>query len=170
MVDAVAARTAPSPREFQQGAPPSGVPVPDAAGRAPVTMEPSASDRNDAVILDLSDQARSVLAQGSAAAQAPGAGADNSAEPNRVEKRFKLMTEYTALQQELTWLSGRAAANALGEIFQGATAPQGETGAPDEREQFDHDMQRREELMPRYAELIRMLGALPGQENADEAL
>lgn len=162
MVDAVAARTAPSPRDLQQGVPQSGMPVPDAAGPAPATMEPSASDRNDAVILDLSDQARAALARAST-------GSDDPPGLTRVEKRFKLMTEYTALQQELTWLSDRAAAHALGEMFQGATAPQGETGTPDKQEQFNRDMQRREELMPRYAELIRMLGALPGQDGSGQS-
>jgi len=126
------------------------------------------AERDDAVILDLSDQARTALAQGGAAAQAPGAGVDDPAEPSWVEKRFKLMTEYTALQQELVWLSDRTMAHALDEMFQGSAAPQDESGVADQREQFDRDMQRREELMPRYAELIRLLGASPGQKSADD--
>lgn len=165
MVDAVAARTAPSPYELSQGAPSSGVPVPNAAGPSPAAMEPSASDLNDAVILDLSDQARAALAQGSAPAQTPGTGVDDPAEPSWVEKRFKLMTEYTALQQELVWLSDRATAHALDEMFQGAVAPQDESSVADKQAQFDRDMQRREELMPRYAELVRMLEAPPGQDS-----
>jgi len=162
MVDAVAARTAPSPYELPHSTPSAGMPGPDRASSPPAATEPSASDRNDAVILDLSDQARTALTQASA-------GSSDPAEPSWVEKRFKLMTEYTALQQELVWLSDRTMAHALDEMFQGAAASQDETGAADKREQFDRDMQRREELMPRYAELIRLLGASPGQKSADES-
>lgn len=169
MVDAVAARTAPSAYEFPHGTPSPGVPAPDRAGSSSASATSATPERGDAVILDLSDQARAALAQGSATAQTPGAGVDDPAEPSWVEKRFKLMTEYTALQQELVWLSDRTMAHALDEMFQGAAAPQDESSAADKREQFDHDMQRREELMPRYAELIRLLGAQPGQKSADEA-
>ncbi|MGX1785531.1 hypothetical protein ACWIGM_02260 [Bosea sp. NPDC055332] len=169
MVDAVAARTAPSPYELPHSAPSAGVPAPDRANASPVAMTSATPDRDEAVILDLSDQARTAMAQGSAAAQTPGAGIDDPAEPSWVEKRLKLMTEYTALQQELVWLSDRTMAHALDEMFQGNVAPQGESGATDKQEQFDRDMQRREELMPRYAELIRMLGASPGQESTDES-
>lgn len=168
MVDAVAARTAPSAYELPQS-PPSGVPAPDRAGSSPADMRPATLERDDVVILDLSDQARSALAQGSTSGQAPGAGGDDPAEPSWVEKRFKLMTEYTALQQELVWLNDRAMANALDEMFQGGAAVQDEGGTTDKQEQFDRDMQRREELMPRYAELIRMLGASPGQKSTDES-
>lgn len=168
MVDAVAARTAPSAYELPQS-PPSGVPAPDRAGSSPADMRPATLERDDVVILDLSDQARTALAQGSTGGQAPGAGGDDRAEPSWVEKRFKLMTEYTALQQELVWLNDRAMANALDEMFQGGAAVQDEGGTTDKQEQFDRDMQRREELMPRYAELIRMLGAAPGQKSTDES-
>lgn len=168
MVDAVAARTAPSPYELPQSAP-SGVPARDSASSSPATVTSATPDRDDAVILDLSDQARTALAQGSTSAQAPEAGVDDLAEPSWVEKRFKLMTEYTALQQELVWLSDRTMANALDEMFQGGVAVQNEGGTTDKQEQFDRDMQRREELMPRYAELIRMLGASPGQKNTDDS-
>lgn len=168
MVDAVAARTAPSPYELPQS-PPSGVLAPDSASSSPATVTSATPDRDDAVILDLSDQARAALAQGSTSGRTPGAGGDDPAEPSWVEKRFKLMTEYTALQQELVWLSDRAMANALDEMFQGGAAVQDEGGTTDKQEQFDRDMQRREELMPRYAELIRMLGASPGQKSTDES-
>lgn len=168
MVDAVAARTAPSPYELTHSAPPASVPAPDRASSSPAAVRSATSDRDDAVILDLSDQARTALAQGGAAAQAPGAGVDDPAEPSWVEKRVKLMTEYTALQQELVWLSDRTMAHALDEMFQGSAAPQDESSVADKQEQFDRDMQRREELMPRYAELIRLLEASPGQKNADE--
>ncbi|PZR93966.1 MAG: hypothetical protein DI537_09040 [Stutzerimonas stutzeri] len=161
MVDAVAARTAPSPYELSQR-PTSAVPASDSASSSPATVTSATPDRDDAVILDLSDQARAALAQGSATSQTPGVGVDEATEPSWVEKRVKLMTEYTALQQELVWLSDRTMAHALDEMFQEAAAPQDESSA-DKREQFDRDMQRREELMPRYAELIRMLGASPGQ-------
>jgi len=164
MVDAVAARTAPSPYELPHSAPSAGVPAPDRASSPPAAMTSATPDRDDAVILDLSDQARAAMAQGSAAAQTPGAGADDPAEPSWVEKRFKLMTEYTALQQELVWLSDRATTHALDEMFQGAVAPQDESSVADKRTQFDRDMQRREELMPRYAELVRMLEAPPGRD------
>ena len=163
MVDAVAARTAPSPYELPHSAPSAGVPAPGRASSSPGATTPATPERDDAVILDLSDQARTALAQGSAAAQTTGAG--DPAEPSWVEKRVKLMTEYTALQQELVWLSDRTMAHALDEMFQGSAAPQDESSVADKQEQFDRDMQRREELMPRYAELIRMLGASPGQEN-----
>jgi hypothetical protein len=165
MVDAVAARTAPSPYELSHSAPSASVPAPDRASAAPAAMTSATLDRGDAVILDLSDQARAALAQGGGAAQTPGAGVDDPAEPSWVEKRFKLMTEYTALQQELVWLSDRTMAHALDEMFQGAAAPRDESGTADKREQLDRDMRRREELMPRYAELIRMLGASPSQES-----
>jgi hypothetical protein len=164
MVDAVAARTAPSPYELPHGTPSASLPAPDRASSSPAAMTSATPDRDAAVILDLSDQARTALAQGSAAAQASGAGGNDPAEPSLVEKRFKLMTEYTALQQELVWLSDRTMAHALDEMFQGAAAPQDESGEADRRAQFDRDMQRREALMPRYAELVRMLGALPGQD------
>ena len=169
MVDAVAARTAPSSYELTHSAPSAGVPSRDRAGTSPAATTSATSDRDDAVILDLSDQARAALAQGSAAAQTPEAGAGDPVEPSWVEKRVKLMTEYTALQQELVWLSDRTMAHALGEMFQGNPAPQDESSAAGKQEQFDRDMQRREELMPRYAELIRMLGASPGPKSADEA-
>lgn len=169
MVDAVAARTAPSPYELPHGAPSAGVPAPDRTGSSSAGAASATPERGDAVILDLSDQARAALARGSATAQTPEAGVDDPAEPSWVEKRFKLMTEYTALQQELVWLSDRTMAHALDEMFQGAAPPQDESSTADKREQFDRDMQRREELMPRYAELIRMLGASPGQKSADEA-
>lgn len=169
MVDAVAARTAPSPYELQHSAPSAGVPAPDRASASPAATTSATPDRGDAVILDLSDQARAALTQGGGAAQTPEAGVDDPAEPSWVEKRFKLMTEYTALQQELVWLSDRTMAHALDEMFQGSTAPQGGDSLAGKQEQFDRDMQRREELMPRYAELIRMLGASPGQKGADEA-
>lgn len=169
MVDAVAARTAPSPYELPHSAPSASVPAPDRVSSSPAAIAPAAPDQNDAVILDLSAQAQAVLAQGKADDQTTSpAKTDDPPGLTRVEKRFKLMTEYTALQQELTWLGDRTTAHALDEMFQGAAAPQDETGAADERKQFDRDMQRREELMPRYAELIRMLGALPGQDGADE--
>lgn len=167
MVDAVAARTAPFPLDLPHGAHSASVPAPDKTSSSPAAATSPTPDRDDAVILDLSDQARAALAQGSATSQTPGAGVDDAAEPSWVEKRVKLMTEYTALQQELVWLSDRTMAHALDEMFQGAAAPQGESSAADQREQFDRDMQRREELMPRYAELIRMLGAAPGQDSAD---
>ncbi|MFC5420098.1 hypothetical protein ACFPOB_11045 [Bosea eneae] len=166
MVDAVAARTAPSRYELPQR-PPSAVPASDSASSSPATVTSATPDRDDAVILDLSDQARAALAQGSATSQTPGVGVDEAAEPSWVEKRVKLMTEYTALQQELVWLNDRTMAHALDEMFQGAAAPQDESSAADKREQFDRDMQRREALMPRYAELIRMLGASTGQDSAD---
>ncbi|HEV2511026.1 hypothetical protein [Bosea sp. (in: a-proteobacteria)] len=169
MVDAVAARTAPFPYATPHSAPSAGAPAPDRASSSPAVMASATPDRDDAVILDLSDQARTALAQGSTAAQAPGAGVDDPAEPSWVEKRFKLMTEYTALQQELAWLSDRTMAHALDEMFQGAVAPQDGSGTADKQGQFDRDMQRREELMPRYAELIRLLGAQPGQKGADES-
>ncbi len=168
MVDAVAARTAPSPYELPHSAPSAGVPAPDRTSSSPAATTSATPDRDDAVILDLSDQARAALAQGSAAAQTPEAGAGDPAEPSWVEKRVKLMTEYTALQQELVWLSDRTMAQALDEMFQGSAAPQDESSVADKKEQFDRDMQRREELMPRYAELIRLLAASPGEKSADE--
>lgn len=168
MVDAVAARTAPSPYELPHSAPSAGAPAPGRASSSPAAMTSATPEQDDAVILDLSDQARTALAKGSATPQSPGAGVDDPAEPSWVEKRFKLMTEYTALQQELVWLSDRTMAQALDEMFQGAAAPQDESGTADKQAQFDRDMQRREELMPRYAELIRMLGASPGQNKAGE--
>lgn len=168
MVGAVAARTAPSPSELPHSAPLAGVPAPDRTSSSPAATTSATSDRDDAVILDLSDQARAALAQGSAAAQTPEAGAGDPAEPSWVEKRVKLMTEYTALQQELVWLSDRTMAQALDEMFQGSAAPQDGSSVADKQEQFDRDMQRREELMPRYAELIRLLAASPGEKSADE--
>ena len=66
-------------------------------------------------------------------------------------------------------VSDRTMANALDEMFQGGVAVQDEGGTTDKQEQFDRDMQRREALMPRYAELIRMLGASPGQKNTDDS-
>lgn len=167
MVDAVAARTAPSLRELQQGASTSRSPPQDSRGTSPTAMVPAAPDQNDAVILDLSEQARAVLAQANARDRAaPSANAaDDLTGLTRVEKRFKLMTEYTALQQELAWLSDRSAAYALDKMFQSAAVQQGENGEADQRAEFDRDMQRREELTPRFAELTRKLGALPGQES-----
>lgn len=167
MVDAVAARTAPSLRELQPGAPTSISPAEDRRSTAPVAMAPAAPGRNDAVILDLSEQARAVLAQASAGDRpAPSAGsADDLAGLIRFEERFRLMAEHTALQQELAWLSDRTAAHALEKTFQSAVAQQDESGAADERAEFDRDVQRREELMPRFAELTRKLRALPGQES-----
>ncbi|HEV7325014.1 MAG TPA: hypothetical protein VGN91_08100 [Bosea sp. (in: a-proteobacteria)] len=169
MVDAVTARTTPSRHEFPQSASATAVSASERTGPSPAAIQAAALDLNDAVIVDLSEQARSALAEGSAAAQAAGASADDPAEPSWVEKRLKLMTEYTALQQELVWLSDRTMAHALDAMFQGATAPQDESGDGDKRAQFDRDMQRREELMPRYAELVRMLSASPGQESADKS-
>jgi hypothetical protein len=134
-----------------------------------VDIQAAALERSDAVIVDLSEQARSALAQSSTVALSPETGADDPSEPSWVEKRLKLMTEYTALQQELVWLSDRTMAHALDEMFQGATPPQNESGDADKQTQFDRDMQRREELMPRYAELVRMLSASPGQESAGES-
>ena len=58
-------------------------------------------------------------------------------------------------------------AHALDEMFQGGAVPQDDASAADKRKQFDRDMQRREELMPRYAELIRLLEASPSQKGAD---
>ena len=167
MVDSVAARTAPSSYELTHSAPSAGVPSRDRAGTSPAAVTSATPDRDDAVILDLSDQARTALAQGGAAPQTPGAGADDPAEPSWVEKRVKLMTEYTALQQELVWLGDRTMAHALDEMFQGGAVPQDDASAADKRKQFDRDMQRREELMPRYAELIRLLEASPSQKGAD---
>ena len=164
MVDAVAARTAPSPYELPHSAPSASPPAPDRASSSPAAMTWAMPDRDAAVILDLSDQARTALAQSGAAARTPASGVDDPAEPSWVEKRFKLMTEYTALQQELVWLSDRATAHALDEMFQGAVAPQDESSVADKQAQFARDMQRREELMPRYAELVRMLEAPPGQD------
>jgi hypothetical protein len=169
MVDAVAARTAPSSREFSQSASAPAVPARKGASPSLAAIQAAASDLNDAVIVDLSAQARTALAQGSTVAQVSGARADDPAEPSWVEKRLKLMTEYTALQQELVWLSDRTMAHALDEMFQEAAAPQDESGDGDKRAQFNRDMQRREELMPRYAELVRMLGVPPGQESADKS-
>lgn len=168
MVDAVAARTAPFPRELQQDAPSAAVPAPVRTGSSPASVTSAAPEQDGAVILDLSDEARAALARGSATAQTPGAGVGDPAEPSWVEKRVKLMTEYTALQQELVWLSDRTMAHALDEMFQGGAAVQDESGVADKQEQFDRDMQRREELMPRYTELIRMLGASPDVTTADE--
>jgi hypothetical protein len=165
MVDAVAARTAPSAAELRQSTLSPSSPAGD--GRSSAAVEALVtSDRNDAVILDLSDEARAVLAQTNTGAPTPGASAEDLAGLLRFEERFKLMTEYTALNQELAFISGKTAAYALDKMFQGATVPQdesgGETGRPAETERH---LQRREELMPRYAELVRKLGALPGQES-----
>ncbi|WID97689.1 hypothetical protein QO058_05390 [Bosea vestrisii] len=166
MVDAVATRIAPSALALLQNAPSSSSPAEDGRGTSPAAMAPAAPDQSDAVILDLSEQAQAVLSGANAGDQTTAsANTDDPPGLTRVEKRFKLMTEYTALQQELVWLSDRAAAHALDEMFQGAAAAQDESGAADKRAQFDRDMQRREELMPRYAELVRMLEAPPGQDS-----
>ncbi|CAN7387507.1 hypothetical protein LJR090_003021 [Bosea sp. LjRoot90] len=166
MVDAVAARIAPSALELRQPASPSGAAAEVGGSTLPAAMVPAAPDQNDAVILDLSEQAQAVLVEANARDRtAPSAKTDDPPGLTRVEKRFRLMTEYTALQQELAWLGDRAAAYALDKMFQGAAAQQDESGAADERAEFDRDMQRREELMPRFAELTRKLGALPGQES-----
>lgn len=153
MVDALAARTTPSLRELQQGVPSSNSPASDSRTAAP---EPAASEQNDAVIIDLSDDARAVLAQASTGLQIPGAGAEDLAGLIRFEERFKLMTEYTALHQELAFISDKTAAYALDKAFQGESS--GEPGRPAE---IDRHLRRREELMPRFAELTRELGALP---------
>ncbi|MCV9935950.1 hypothetical protein OIU35_06210 [Boseaceae bacterium BT-24-1] len=168
MVDAVAARTAPSLRELQQGAPSSSLLAEDRAPAAPASMVPAVSEQNDAVILDLSEQAQAVLAQASAGDRsAPSAkAADDLAGLIRFEERFRLMTEYTALQQELAWLSDRTAAYALDKTFGGAAAQQDENGdKASGRAEIDRHVQRREELMPRFAELTRKLKALPGQDS-----
>lgn len=166
MVDAVAARTAPSPHELQQRAPSSGSVATDGRSALSAAMAPAVPDRNDAVILDLSDQARAVLAHANTEASASGDQAEDLAGLIRFEERFKLMTEYTALQQELAWLSDQTAAYALDKTFGGARASEdGGGGEASGRVEIDRHMQRREELMPRFAELARMLRALPGQEN-----
>jgi hypothetical protein len=160
MVDAVAARTAPSLRDLQQGAPSSSMPTQESRNVSPAAMTPASPEQNDAVILDLSDQARAVLAQ------APGASADDLAGLIRFEERFKLMSEYTALHQELAFISDKTAAYALDRTFQGAGTQQDENGdEAGERAELDRHVERREELMPRFAELTRKLGALPGQES-----
>lgn len=167
MVGAVATRVVPSALELQQPASPSGSVAEAGGSPSPAAMVPAAPDQNDAVILDLSEQARAVLAQASTGNQpAPSAkAADDLTGLIRFEERFKLMTEYTALQQELAWLSDRTAAYALDKTFGGATAQQGENG--DEasgRAEIDRHVQRREELMPRFAELTLKLRTLPGQD------
>lgn len=167
MVDAVAARTAASPRELQQGMPSSSSPASDS--RVATTV-PAASEQNDAVIIDLSDEARAVLAQGGSNPQTPGASAEDLAGLIRFEERFKLMTEYTALHQELAFISDKTAAYALDKTFQDAGTQEGESrDAAEERTKIDRYVERREELMPRFAELTRKLGALPGQESPGES-
>lgn len=151
MVSAVATRIAPSTAEIRQ-APSPHVPAEGRAGTAPATTAP-----NDAVVLDLSDQARAALGQVGDDARKPGASAEDLAGLIRFEERFKLMNEYTALNQELAFISGKAAAHALDKTFE-AGAVQGEAD-------IDRHLRRRDELMPRFAELTRMLGALPGQES-----
>ncbi|RXT55037.1 hypothetical protein B6S44_12165 [Bosea sp. Tri-44] len=166
MVDAVATRIAPSALALLQSAPSSSLPAEDNGSLSPAAMVPAVPDQNDAVILDLSEQARAVLSEANTDAPAPRAQAEDLAGLIRFEERFRLMTEYTALQQELAWLSDRTAAYALDRTFGGATAQQDENG--DEasgRAEIDRHVQRREELMPRFAELTRMLRALPGQES-----
>ncbi|WP_186419319.1 hypothetical protein [Bosea sp. CS1GBMeth4] len=164
MVSAVATRIATSAAALGQSPSPH-VPAEDSAGHSRATPGSAASARSNAVILDLSDQARAVLAQARDEAQPPGAGADDLAGLIRFEERFKLMNEYTALHQELAFISDRTAAYALDKTFQGAVA-QGESGGEAGRPpaEIDRHLRRRDELMPRFAELTRMLGARPGQD------
>jgi hypothetical protein len=165
MVDAVAARTAPSPRELQQSTPPAS----DSRGTSPAATMPATPEQNDAVIIDLSDDARAVLAQASSSPQTPGASAEDLAGLIRFEERFKLMTEYAALHQELAFISDKTAAYALDKTFQDASAQEDESrDAAGARGNIDRYVERREELMPRFAELTRKLGALPGQEKPEE--
>ncbi len=166
MVDAVAARTAPFPHELQQSAASSSPPASDSRSASPAAMMPAAPEQNDAVIVDLSDQARAALAEAGVGAQTPGASAEDLAGLLRFEERFKLMTEFTALNQELVFISDQTAAYALDKTFQGAAAAQGENGGATGRAmEIDRHLRRRDELMPRYSELVRKLGALPGQDS-----
>lgn len=160
MVSAVATRIAPSAAEVRP-APAPRLPAEDGAGSSPAATAPAP---NDAVVLDLSDQARAVPAQASTGAPTPGASAEDLAGLIRFEERFKLMNEYTALHQELAFISGKTAAHALDRTFAGA-AVQGDGGGEKGEAELDRHLRRREELMPRFAELTRMLGALPGQES-----
>lgn len=170
MADAVAARTASSTLVLLLRPPPTGSTAEDDRAAANAAAATTAPDRSDAVILDLSEEAQAALARGDAGDQAASsAKTDDRFGQTRIEKRFKLLTEYTALQQELAWLSGRAAAYALDELFQGKPVRQDESDAADERAQYDRDVQRRDELMPRFAELTRLLRAPPGLESPDEA-
>ncbi|WP_126109850.1 MULTISPECIES: hypothetical protein [unclassified Bosea (in: a-proteobacteria)] len=167
-MDAVATRIAPSALALLQNAPSSSSPAADSRGISPAGTASAAPDQNEAVILDLSEQARTVLAQASAGVQpAPSTkSADDLTGLIRFEERFRLMTEYTALQQELAWLSDRTAAYALDKTFGGAAAQQDQSGSDASGQaEVDRYVQRREELMPRFAELTRKLKALPGQES-----
>lgn len=157
MVSAVATRIAPSTAEIRQ-APSPHVPAEGRAGTAPATTAP-----NDAVVVDLSDQALAALAAARGDARKPGASAEDLAGLIRFEERFKLMNEYTALHQELAFISGKAAAHALDKTFE-AGAVQGDGGGEEGEADIDRHLRRRDELMPRFAELTRMLGALPGQD------
>ena len=162
MVDAVANRAAPSLRELQH----SRSPASDGGGVSPDATIPATPEQSDAIILDLSDDARAVLAQGNDRLPAPGAGAEDLAGLIRFEERFKLMTEYTALHQELAFISDKTAAYALDRTFHGAGTQESESrDATGERAKLDRHVERREELMPRFAELTRKLGALPGQDS-----
>lgn len=166
MVDAVATRTAPSALVLLQNAPAPSLPAEDDRSPSPIATAPAAPEQDDAVILDLSERAQAVLAQPNTAVPRPDAQAEKLAGLIRFEERFKLMTEYTALQQELAWLSDRTAAYALDKTFGGASADEGQNSdEASERAEIDRDIQRREELMPRFADLTRMLRALPGQES-----
>jgi len=150
MVDAVANRLAPSVAGLRPNGP--GAPVESPVAAAVAT---AATALPDLVIVDLSERAQAELVR-------------QDGDPSvlsTVEERAKLMTEYTAVQQELVWLADRTAAQALDEMFQ--ATPRDDARSADDRAQFDRDMQRREELMPRYAELVRMLGALPGQSEPE---
>lgn len=165
MVDAVAARTAPSARELQQ----SSSPASDGRSASPATTMPAAPEQTDAVIVDLSDEARAVLAQANGSPQTPGASAEDLAGLIRFEERFKLMTEYTALHQELAFISDKTAAYALDRTFQDASTQEIDSReAAAERSKIERYVERRDELMPRLAELTRKLGALPGQEKSQE--
>lgn len=157
MLSAVAAPIAPSAAELRQ-APSPRPPATDGADASPAATIP-----NDAVVLDLSDQARAALAQARDEARKPGARTEDLAGLIRFEERFKLMNEYTALHQELAFISDRAAAHALDRTFKGA-ASQGDGGGEMGEAELDRHLRRRDELMPRFAELTRMLGALPGQD------
>ena len=165
MVDAVAARTAPSPYELQQATPSSGSVTSEGRSAPAAAMMPVPPKPNDAVILDLSEQARAVLAQTNPDVRASDAQAEELAGLIRFEERFRLMTEFTALQQELAFISDKTAAYALDQVFQ-TPAAQGESGQDTgARAEIDRYLQRRDELMPRFAELTRKLRALPGQES-----
>lgn len=167
MVDAVVARAAPSSLALQSS--PSSSSPTDGQIASPATMMSAELERNDAVILDLSEQARAVLAQANTDPSAPGDQAEELAGLIRFEERFKLMTEFTALQQELAFISDKTAAHALDKTFQTATT-QGENGNDmSARGEIDRYLERREELMPRFAELTRKLRALPGQEGSGES-